>query len=79
MEIRNRTKRRGLFNPRYVDRILNRHFRGLPDTPFGRLRALKIWQLLSVELWCRTFIDQVPDLPARWNIPRRTEQAGGNT
>jgi asparagine synthase (glutamine-hydrolysing) len=46
--------RRGLFDPRYVERILDEHDRGFAD--HGSL----IWGLLGVELWYRLFIDEDP-------------------
>lgn len=45
-------QRRGLFNPYYVEQLLNEHEAGKAD--HGAL----LWGLLSVELWYRCFIDQ---------------------
>ncbi len=51
-------QRRGLFNSRYVENLLDEHDAGTAD--HGSL----IWSLLSVELWHRLFID-VPSHPQR--------------
>ncbi len=44
-------KRRGLFDPAYVERLLDEHDRG--DADHGNL----LWGLTNVELWHRLFID----------------------
>jgi asparagine synthase (glutamine-hydrolysing) len=44
-------RRRGLFNPAYVESLLHQHDTGFAD--HGTL----LWSLLSVELWHRLFID----------------------
>jgi asparagine synthase (glutamine-hydrolysing) len=44
-------RRRGIFNPAYVEQLLRRHQRGRP-------LDLQLWTLLSFELWCRTFLDR---------------------
>ena len=44
-------RRRGLFNPGFVERLLHQHDTGFAD--HGTL----LWSLLSVELWHRLFID----------------------
>ena len=44
-------RRRGLFNPRYVETLLDRNDRG--DNSCGP----PLWALLNVELWYRLFID----------------------
>lgn len=49
-----RARHRGYFQPRYVDRLLARHFAGSEDS------SLKIWALLMSELWHRQYIDDVP-------------------
>lgn len=41
---------RGIFEPRYVERLIERHEQGRP-------LDLHIWTLMSFELWCRTFLD----------------------
>jgi asparagine synthase (glutamine-hydrolysing) len=45
-------RRRGLFNPEYVQTILQQHEAGTTD--HGSL----LWSLLSVELWHRVFLDR---------------------
>jgi asparagine synthase (glutamine-hydrolysing) len=47
-------KRRGLFNPEYVARLLNDHDSGFADHSF------LIWGLLNVELWYRAYMDRAP-------------------
>ncbi len=44
--------RRGLFDPGYVERLLDRHESGVAD--YGT----HIWALLNVELWHRQFVDK---------------------
>jgi asparagine synthase (glutamine-hydrolysing) len=44
-------KRRGLFNPDYVEKLLVEHQTGFADHATG------LWALLNVELWHRLFID----------------------
>jgi asparagine synthase (glutamine-hydrolysing) len=44
--------RRGLFNPKYVNKLLNDH-----DSNRGDYAGL-LWALVQVELWYRIFIDQ---------------------
>jgi asparagine synthase (glutamine-hydrolysing) len=46
-----RSLERGLFRPEQVERIVERHLSGAEDT------SLKIWCLLQLELWLRTFVD----------------------
>jgi asparagine synthase (glutamine-hydrolysing) len=48
-------KRRGLFRPKEVKRVLDANFSGREDY------NLQIFQLLGLELWHRTFIDPQPD------------------
>jgi asparagine synthase (glutamine-hydrolysing) len=48
----NSLQQRGLFNPDYVNRLLEEHFLGAADHGF------LLWGLLNVELWHRIFIDQ---------------------
>jgi asparagine synthase (glutamine-hydrolysing) len=43
-------RRRGLFNTRYIERLVERHER-------GRNLELQLWTLISFELWARTFLD----------------------
>jgi asparagine synthase (glutamine-hydrolysing) len=44
-------RRRGLFNPRFVEKLINQHQSGFAD--HGSL----LWGLMSVELWQRIFLD----------------------
>ena len=46
--------RRGLFNPVYVERLLNENEHGFRD--HGR----KLWALLNIEFWFRIFLDSAP-------------------
>jgi len=50
-------ERRGLLNYSEVKNILNDNFTGKEDN------ALKIWELLSLEIWFRTFIDGNGEFP----------------
>ncbi|MGZ6214501.1 MAG: asparagine synthase-related protein, partial [Candidatus Limnocylindria bacterium] len=43
---------RGLFDPAAVDRLVSDNHKGIADN------ALRIWALVVLELWQRTFIDQ---------------------
>lgn len=43
---------RGLFRPAEVNRLVREHHLGRQD------HSLQIWQLLTLELWMRTFIDE---------------------
>ncbi len=43
-------RERGIFNTRYIGRLLQMHDR-------GRDLALHLWTVLSFELWCRRFLD----------------------
>ncbi len=46
------SRRRGIFNPEYVENVARGHARGrTPDLD------LELWTLISFELWCRTFLD----------------------
>ena len=47
-------RQRGVLNPSYVKRLLERHER-------GRELDLHLWTLISFELWCRTFLDQTSE------------------
>jgi asparagine synthase (glutamine-hydrolysing) len=44
-------RRRGIFEPRAVEDVLERSMRGPNDL------GLPVWTLLCFELWCRTFLD----------------------
>ncbi len=45
-----RTRRRGIFNTRYIESLVSRHER-------GRNLDLELWTLISFELWSRVFVD----------------------
>jgi asparagine synthase (glutamine-hydrolysing) len=47
------TRRRGLFNTRYVRQLLREHGSG------RRTYHHHIWALLNLEVWCRTFLDRI--------------------
>jgi len=47
-------QRRGYFEPRYVQRLIQQHVSGYCD------HATELWGLMSLEMWQRQFIDQVP-------------------
>jgi asparagine synthase (glutamine-hydrolysing) len=44
-------RRRGFFNSRYIERLVERHEK-------GRNLDLQLWTLISFELWARTFLDR---------------------
>jgi asparagine synthase (glutamine-hydrolysing) len=44
------SRRRGIFNPAYIEQLVQRHEN-------GRELDLHLWTLISFELWCRTFLD----------------------
>ncbi|HET9606175.1 MAG TPA: asparagine synthase (glutamine-hydrolyzing) [Nitrospira sp.] len=44
-------RRRGIFDPTYVKRLIERQEQGRP-------LDLHLWTLMSFELWCRTFMDR---------------------
>ncbi len=46
-----RTRQRGLFEPRYIHTLLDEHMRGRRD------QSMPLWVLLMLELWHRNFID----------------------
>jgi len=45
-----RCRRRGLFNPRYLEQLLRLNER-------GRDVSLQLWTIASFELWCQRFLD----------------------
>ena len=55
-------RQRGILDPKYVERILRVHAR-------GRDLDQHIWTLLSLEQWCRTFLDRPAASPARDEAP----------
>jgi asparagine synthase (glutamine-hydrolysing) len=54
--------RRGIFNLPYVERLLRLNDR-------GRNYDLQLWTILSLELWCRRFLDRGVRVPARQHAP----------
>ncbi len=50
----NNLKRRGLFDPKYVERLIRDHESGYFDY------ATEIWGLVSIEMWLQKFIDTSP-------------------
>ena len=55
-------ERRGIFNLPYVEHLLRLNDR-------GRDLDLQLWTILSLELWCRRFIDRSAPAPARAHKP----------
>jgi asparagine synthase (glutamine-hydrolysing) len=51
-----RVSQRGLFNPAAMRRLIDEQRFGREDW------SIQIWQLLTLEIWLQTFIDQKPDL-----------------
>ena len=49
-------RRRGLFRPSAVQQMIQAQKSGRADW------SLQIWQLLTLELWMRTFLDSKPAL-----------------
>jgi asparagine synthase (glutamine-hydrolysing) len=49
-----RTRRRGYFHARVVDRLVDEHVRGV------RAWSFQLWNLLVLELWHRAFVDARP-------------------
>lgn len=45
-----RCRRRGIFNTAYIEKLITLHDQGRP-------LDLQLWTLLSIELWCRLFLD----------------------
>jgi asparagine synthase (glutamine-hydrolysing) len=66
------SRTRGIFNPAYIERLLEQHMRGRP-------LDLQVWTLISFEQWCRTFLDRTPSAPAsrRPSRPARVLAASG--
>ena len=56
--ISERSRRRLIFDPAYVERLLERH-------RHGEDLSLQLWTLLSFELWCREHLDRVPAAAVR--------------
>jgi asparagine synthase (glutamine-hydrolysing) len=55
------SRERGIVNPTYVERLLRVNGR-------GRAMDRELWTLVSLEQWCRTFLDRAPATPA---VPMR--------
>jgi asparagine synthase (glutamine-hydrolysing) len=45
-----RSRERGIFNPAHIEKLLKIH-------ESGRRRETELWLLISIEMWCRTFLD----------------------
>ncbi len=52
------SRRRGILNAAYIERLISRHEQGRP-------LDLQLWTLISFELWCRTFLDRRAQYAAR--------------
>jgi asparagine synthase (glutamine-hydrolysing) len=67
-----RSRTRGLFERPEIERILERPSRGMEDLD------LELWTLISLELWCRLFLDggRLP-VPARATRARRAGAPAG--
>jgi asparagine synthase (glutamine-hydrolysing) len=57
-------RERGIFQPAYVNRLLEQNDR-------GRNLDLQLWTILSFELWCRRFLDKATELPVANSEPSR--------
>jgi asparagine synthase (glutamine-hydrolysing) len=57
-----RTRRRGLWNPRFVRALVDEHLSSRRD------QSVRMWALVMLELWCRRNLDGVPAAkePATW-------------
>jgi asparagine synthase (glutamine-hydrolysing) len=53
-----RTRQRGYFDARFIDRLIREHLSGTRD------HSLRLWQLLVLELWHREYLD-APALGSR--------------
>ena len=51
---------RGLFDPGYVAKLRRR----APGVPFTQERAYRLWSLLLLELWSRSYLDRRGEPPA---------------
>ena len=58
-----RAQSRGFFDPAYLRRMLNQHISGSQD------HSARIWTLIVMEAWCRTFLDRADPLsgPLKFN------------
>jgi asparagine synthase (glutamine-hydrolysing) len=59
---------RGVFNMRHVERLLALHDR-------GRDLDLQLWTILSIELWCRRFLDGSPAISVPARIAARSSRS----
>lgn len=50
------TKENGIFELKYLKKLLDAHFRWSNDTLYDYVRANRIYSLLSIEIWLRLFI-----------------------
>ncbi len=66
-------RKRGLFNPAFVQALLDEHDTGAAD--YGSL----LWGLVSLEIWHRLYIDTVPRLAARTEPSLRSRSMGPPT
>jgi asparagine synthase (glutamine-hydrolysing) len=48
---------RGMFRPEYIESLIADHQSG------GRDNATRLWALIQLELWHRTFVDRLEDGP----------------
>ncbi len=69
-----KTVERGIFNPRYVRKLLDKYTRQKKDGSLSLIGANKIWSLLMTELWFRVFIDGEKDLLKEQNMARFSNQ-----
>jgi len=69
-----RTIERGIFNPKYVKKLLDRYTKPAKDNPLSLIGVNKIWSLVITELWFRVFIDGEKDLLREENLKRYKEQ-----
>jgi asparagine synthase (glutamine-hydrolysing) len=64
---------RGLFAPSYVGALRHRS----PGKPYSQERAYRVWSLLLIEMWSRTYLDARGNQPSTSLPPiRRLEPAG---
>jgi asparagine synthase (glutamine-hydrolysing) len=61
------SRRRGFFEPTYIESLLAMHRAGRP-------LDLELWTLISFELWCRAFLDR-PSAGSRYATARRAPAA----
>jgi asparagine synthase (glutamine-hydrolysing) len=65
-----RARGRDLFEARNVERLIGDHQRGRAD------HAEKLWALVQLELWFRTFVDVVPTGPIALDLGEITARSG---